>query len=297
VAAGDRRLLHGPGHRRVRPRHDHQRPGDDLDRDHHRHIADHHHPHLLPTSTTTGDTTTATTDASADPTTTTTTTTTTATTEQVGGIECDLYQQDCPEGSKCAPYIANDDEVWDDAHCILVVDRPVGLGFECMILGSEETQVDDCDVGLICWNTGTLTCEALCGGGPDVPKCSSGPCVLADGLPPLCKRGCDPLTPDCGGEQLCVPAPAGPPQCFTDASGDQGQLFGACMFANSCDYGLACFEPTQAAECDPDEVGCCLPLCDLAAPECPGAGQSCMPLYGADAPIGYADLGFCGLAP
>jgi len=81
-----------------------------------------------------------------------------------------------------------------------------------------------------------------------------------------------------------------------DASGDAGVVFDPCEFANACDKGLLCLNPTAAEECDPNAGGCCLPFCDLGKPElmCPGVGQSCVSLYEAGmAPPEYAHIGIC----
>jgi hypothetical protein len=87
--------------------------------------------------------------------------------------------------------------------------------------------------------------------------------------------------------------------CVIDASGEEGQVFDPCEYANACDPGLICADPLSAEECDPQAPGCCLPFCDLTAPpSCPGNGQKCLPWYEVGrAPPGYENLGTCGLPP
>lgn len=80
--------------------------------------------------------------------------------------------------------------------------------------------------------------------------------------------------------------------CVLDASGDEGQVFDPCEFAN--------MTTDQATECDPNAGGCCLPLCDLEDPDfvCPGVGQSCLSIYAEGmAPEEFSNVGICVLPP
>ncbi|MFY0532131.1 hypothetical protein [Nannocystis pusilla] len=85
--------------------------------------------------------------------------------------------------------------------------------------------------------------------------------------------------------------------CVLDASGDEGQAFDGCEFANACDPGLSCLDPELAVECDPMSTGCCVPFCDISAPNtCPGQGQECISWY-EDVPAlpGLENVGVCSL--
>ena len=82
-----------------------------------------------------------------------------------------------------------------------------------------------------------------------------------------------------------------------DASGEEGQLHDPCNFANACDPGLLCNQPSAAVECDQDENGCCEPFCNFAEMEpCPGAGQVCNAYYEeGTAPPEYEHIGYCAV--
>ena len=64
--------------------------------------------------------------------------------------------------------------------------------------------------------------------------------------------------------------------------------------ATACEPGLMCMTSALPIECDPD-AGCCLPLCDLSAPNaCPGADLVCSAWYEeAMAPPGNENVGVC----
>lgn len=223
--------------------------------------------------------------------------TTTSPTDATGdpiGQPCDLYAQDCPPQTKCAPYIADGDGRWDDAFCVDVVDDPGEPGEECDHIGPE-SGLDTCDVGLVCWDIGYFVCIPLCGGSPTAPVCSgSSACLVEDGLPSLCAAGCDPFKA-CAGGELCVPL-EDTFVCSPDASGDAGQVFDTCQYPNECDPGLVCIDAVLADECDLADEGCCLPFCDLTAPACPGVGQECLPWFDEETPPpGYESLGVCGV--
>ena len=72
----------------------------------------------------------------------------------------------------------------------------------------------------------------------------------------------------------------------------------ACASQGACDKGLLCLDSVHASECKQDIQGCCLPICDTAAPMCPGVGQTCTPLYeGGGGPAGLENVGVCALPP
>jgi hypothetical protein len=122
--------------------------------------------------------------------------------------------------------------------------------------------------------------------------------VLSDGVLNLCLPACDPLVQECALDELCVPV-GDAFVCSPDASGEGGQTFDPCEFANACDAGQVCFlESSAATECHPDAGGCCLPFCDLSDPNvvCPGAGLSCVPFHEEGAPPEYMNVGVCMIA-
>lgn len=223
----------------------------------------------------------------------------------LGGEEdCDgwnMPDQDCPRGQKCTI-----DEALGETHCVDVIDDKQ-RGEPCTMTGSGWSGFDDCGVGLLCWDVdeeGHGRCIELCVGSLEAPSCptSGDVCTLCQECAiGLCLFGCDPLLQDCSGGDACIGDPNGGGfLCVLDASGDEGQVHDACMYANACDPGLLCLDSEAAVECDQLAQGCCEPLCDLSAadPElpCVGAGQVCTPYYEQGlTPEGYEDVGVCML--
>lgn len=218
---------------------------------------------------------------------------------------CDPWVQDCPEGQKCMPWSGDGDNAWESLKCVDVVPNPDQVGEPCMVFGSPVSGEDTCDVGQMCWDVvdGVGTCVAMCVGSPDAPACEvpQTSCTTnGQGLLNLCLPACDPLKQDCPGSDLCVPNPNEPANflCVLDASGEEGQAFDPCEYANVCDPGLACLSPELAGECDPAAPGCCLPFCDntLEPTDCPGQGLQCIPWFDpGTAPPGLEKLGLCGI--
>lgn len=210
---------------------------------------------------------------------------------------CDQWSR-CAEGKKCVPFIF-DGGLVTSGRCAALVRDPAGLDEPCSRT-EIGVAVDTCDVGLLCWGTDPDTklgrCRPLCTGSAVEPVCPpAASCLdIDDGIFALCFEHCDPLDPACPGADLCVAAPSNF-VCAPDASGDEGQAFDPCEYANACDGGLVCAAVESAAECDPAGYTCCLPLCDLTQPpDCPGQDQECVAWYPAGtAPDGLADVGVC----
>lgn len=225
-----------------------------------------------------------------------------------GGGMCDVFAQDCPRGEKCMPWASDGGGSWNATTCSPVVKNPGQRGDECTVEGSAVSGVDDCDVGLMCYDvqakTNTGTCFELCGGSPNAPTCDEGLCaVYNDGTLPLCLTDCDPLLGDCPGGQLCIASPsANGFVCILDALPASPGVYGApCTFINDCDPGHFCAISAVVAGCS-NPSGCCAEYCDLSeanpSSQCTGqaSGEECQPWYGTDAPPpGYEDVGFCGI--
>ncbi|WAS94776.1 hypothetical protein [Nannocystis punicea] len=212
------------------------------------------------------------------------------------GPHCDQWVQDCPEGQKCSPFADDGGNSWNNLKCVDVVRDPGGLYEPCENFGANASGEDSCDVGLLCWEG---KCLGMCTGSPDKPGCTDpdASCILtSEGVLTLCLPKCDPLKQDCDPGQVCIPSPFDF-VCVIDSSGEDGQLFDECEFANACDPGLFCVDPQLASECDPQFVGCCQPFCDITQPNtCPGQGQECLSWWGQDPPQpGHEKLGICGL--
>jgi hypothetical protein len=213
--------------------------------------------------------------------------------------ECDPWAQDCPEGEKCSAYANDGGTAWNDTKCVGVAANPGQPGDACSVEGSGVSGIDSCDVGAMCWDVDAENegvCVALCTGSPEAPVCDGGfGCAVANDVLNLCLSLCDPLAQDCPGDDLCV-ANGDQFLCVLDASGDAGQAFDPCEFANACDAGLLCVDPGASSECDVSAGGCCSPLCDLDAPSCPGADQQCLPWFEeGSAPPGFEQVGICAV--
>jgi hypothetical protein len=217
---------------------------------------------------------------------------------------CDQWKQDCPEGQKCNAWSGDGDYWQESLKCVDVVRDPDGLYEPCEVFGSAVSGEDSCDVGMICWGVedGMGMCLGFCTGRPDAPDCADpmATCqVTADGIVTLCLPSCDPLLQDCDVGDVCLPNPANTLEfmCVLDASGDEGQVFDPCEYANACDAGLCCMLPDLASECDPRAAGCCVPFCDTSlANTCPGQGQECLPWYeDGEALQGFENVGVCRL--
>jgi hypothetical protein len=225
-----------------------------------------------------------------------------------GGVEeCDLYAQDCDEGEKCASWAEGGGSAWNATKCVPVMgdQQP---GEPCTAVGGGVSGLDDCIEGAMCWDVDAENqgeCVAVCTGSEREPMCEDTQlgcgvtrcAVLGEGVLAICLPTCEPLTQNCPGDDLCLPV-SGTYLCVLDASGDLGAAFDPCEFANQCDKGLLCAEPTAAPECDQGATGCCVPMCSIAAGDelCPGVGQQCVPIY--DPPMsGCEDVGSCMVMP
>lgn len=213
---------------------------------------------------------------------------------------CDPWKQDCGEGYKCTAWADDGSTAWNSTRCVQVMENAGVPGDECSAEGGGVSGIDSCAAGSMCWDVDPETnkgvCVALCLGTPDAPLCEQGQaCAIANDVLNLCLPSCDPLAQDCAGDDLCLPSGDGF-LCVLDASGEEGQAFDACEYGNACDAGLYCVDAVYGKECDANAAGCCLPFCDTTAPECPGAGQSCIAWYDAQqAPPGFETVGICGV--
>lgn len=220
---------------------------------------------------------------------------------------CDIWNDDCPAGQKCSLVSVNGDNAWDTTRCVPVAPAPDQLYEPCSLTGDGSDGLDTCDRGMICLPdefSDSRVCIGFCSGASHRPRCADPEALCYETAPPwgLCRRQCDPLAQNCEQGNACIHDPwsGNGFLCILDASGDEGQLFDSCEYANACDPGLDCGDPTAAVECDPTAFGCCLPFCDLDDPTpCPGAGQECVPWY--DDPCSAAsfntDVGTCARPP
>ena len=221
------------------------------------------------------------------------------------GVECDVWNQDCPDGQKCMPWANDGGNSWNATKCSPVDANPNQVGDDCTTEGGGVSGVDTCDQSMMCWNvdadSGLGYCVAFCEGSPDSPTCSNPDnlcSIYNDGVLPLCLPKCDPLLQDCPTDRdVCVNSADGIEfVCVLDASGEAGVYGDPCEFVNVCDAGLFCAAPANVPGCA--STGCCSPFCDMTdmGATCPDGMQECVAWYAeGEAPPGREDVGFCGI--
>lgn len=221
-------------------------------------------------------------------------------------VECDVWQQDCPEGEKCMPWASDGGISWNATRCSPIVGDSVQPGDSCTAEGGPLSGIDNCELGAMCWNidgeTNTGTCVGFCEGSAQQPSCGTAgtECSISlDGVLILCLPSCDPILQNCPTDaEACYPGVEGGFQCYPDYSGATGAYADPCGHTNDCDPGLFCTFSSIVPECASDL--CCSEFCDLSEPNpdasCTGEGQSCIPWYEAGtAPPGDEDIGYCGI--
>jgi len=216
---------------------------------------------------------------------------------------CNPFTQDCMEGQKCQPYADDGGGSWNNNKCVPITGDGVE-GDACFAEGGGVAGLDDCAEGFFCWDTDAENngfCVQLCTGSAEAGVCENidKTCaVYNEGTLPLCLDQCDPLLQDCDPSDVCIPNPTGVGfLCVLDASGDEGQEFDPCMYANACDPGLWCADVTSANECDPNAQGCCVPFCDITEMPnpCTGMGQMCVTIYDGEPDPDQPNVGFCSI--
>ncbi|MFN3185745.1 MAG: ribulose phosphate epimerase [Nannocystaceae bacterium] len=214
--------------------------------------------------------------------------------------ECDVWQQDCPEDEKCAPWANDGGNSWNATRCVPVDASPDAPGDPCTVEGSGVSGIDSCEAGVMCWDvdseTNEGTCVPLCVGDATTPTCADPgrTCTISgDGILNLCLQLCDPLEPmPCPEKDGCYPIYGGF-VCAPVASFDGGGTFEPCEYITACQPGLVCANPEAVGQCGDGLAGCCTPVCDVQAPNCPEP-TVCVPWYDdGGAPPGYEDVGAC----
>ncbi|MEM6294798.1 MAG: von Willebrand factor type A domain-containing protein [Myxococcota bacterium] len=128
-------------------------------------------------------------------------------------VECSVWDQDCSRGEKCAPWANDGGSNHNATKCVPVAPDAGVHGDACTVEGSGVSGVDDCDLGVLCFDVpkdGTDgTCVAMCSGTEENPMCPEGTqCVIDnDGVLPLCLP-----------EMLCVED--GVCQCMCEKTAD-----------------------------------------------------------------------------
>lgn len=82
--------------------------------------------------------------------------------------QCDIWNEDCPEGQKCMPWDSmNGADTWNSTTCSPVNANPGQKGDECTVEGSSTSGIDSCDKHLLCWYLNDMnvgTCISMCEG-------------------------------------------------------------------------------------------------------------------------------------
>jgi hypothetical protein len=218
--------------------------------------------------------------------------------------ECDTILQNCPSGQKCTGVKPSLPAPYRGTAC---VPDNAGQGSPAgSICLSGTDGVDSCDPGSMCvqFGTGEGMCLPFCVGPADAPTCDDPAqvCARVDRTWPisLCVPTCDPLAYDCPDADLdvsamvCQPAAVGF-GCVLRGNLDGHALGEPCTDHRDCIAAARCAAPDDVPGCTgPD--GCCAAYCDVTAPACPLAGQSCVAYYASgEAPPNLADVGLCAV--
>lgn len=223
----------------------------------------------------------------------------------VGNVfECNVLAQNCGDGEKCMPWSNDGGPAWNATRCSPLAADPVPLGGACMVEGSAVSGVDECDVGLMCWEVDENNlgyCEDFCTGDQSSPVCESPDDVCYrnnDGAIALCIPGCDPVLQDCADSHGCWEA-GDEWACQLDVTGGTALPGATCAFSPDCNPGLVCLSAEFVSDCA-SEVGCCTSVCDLTAADpdsvCTAVDQTatCEPWYVPGfAPAGLDHVGVC----
>jgi hypothetical protein len=217
-------------------------------------------------------------------------------------VDCDVIEQDCPEGEKCSAWANDGSNGWNASRCSPLSPDPVPPGGPCTVEGGPVSGVDDCEAGSICWGVDpdTLmgTCTAFCdsrdpGACADPQACLD----LNDGAVPVCLTPCSPLVPGtCAPGEACRLIPVFGAYCLPEVGGTIEDNTADCG-DTTCVPETACVDASLIPSC---EAGCCTPWCDTSDPGADAgcaAGDPalvCAPVYrpGA-APEGLESLGMC----
>lgn len=212
------------------------------------------------------------------------------------GVECDVWQQDCPPGEKCAPVDPAGVLRWTESRCVPVDPSPVGMGVSCTMPNGPGGGVDDCPVDGFCYFSDLAgqrgRCVPFCQGGPEAPVCPEGmACGWGNGgAIALCRASCDPLVQDCElNNATCLPTPSGTEFVCYVHQWDRGGA--GCTAYNGCPAGEACV-PAEWVDMDAKPgMRKCEPFCAVGEGLCP-VGMVCKG-WPDGSVSGHPDVGVC----
>jgi hypothetical protein len=201
---------------------------------------------------------------------------------------CDLWAQDCPEGSKCVAKDGDGDGDGDLEGCAYpsceeLSPDPLPRGSTCTMPDGPWSGADECEIGDFCWGVDPETLEGVCvsncGGSEANPLCDDGlTCFMGwSGLVTACIRGCDALAPECATGTSCTTKDGDASVCLPDVFGVPATQAAGCDYSVGCGEGFGCVLAAQVADCE-DAGSCCTALCDPAAPVCDASVPVCTPL-------------------
>ncbi len=202
--------------------------------------------------------------------------------------ECSPQTQDCPPGEKCTPWF------FTDLVCRDVVSESRSVGEPCTPFDIQDG-LDDCERHAVCREGSCWAMAFGILGSLVCPRSDEYPIYDGEDVERYCAPACDPLADECRGDQVCAPYNLNGQglTCRAPSPQSPGALGGLCS-TNSCGKGLACVGAQWSSACDPDLGSCCLPFCDIGAPDCP-AGSTCVSWWDEDHdPLPKLEhVGFC----
>jgi hypothetical protein len=210
-----------------------------------------------------------------------------------GAFECDLLEQDCPDGQKCAPWDNTGGGILNATKCTPLDPNPTQPGELCQAEGSGFSGIDNCAVGSFCFNVDSDlqgTCAQLCeelgsqsGCEPDGTWCH-----LID-VVPLCLTRCHPLLDDCGPGLGCYPHGAE----FVCLLAGDAIVPSECEIVNDCIPGMFCAHASLSPGCRHDR--CCAQLCDASSgiEQCLAPGTTCTALPDPPPSPNWENVGLC----
>lgn len=79
-----------------------------------------------------------------------------------GTIECDIFEQDCLEGEKCALWANDGGDVWNAARCVPLSEDPAEDGEACAFEGAPGLGLDTCSAGSACLGESADAQDGIC---------------------------------------------------------------------------------------------------------------------------------------